>query len=364
MPNINVLIKPASGMCNIRCRYCFYYDEMMNREVESYGFMSEQTLEQIIKKTIDFSNTACTIAYQGGEPTLRGLEFFKKSIEYQKKHNAKRLHISNAIQTNGICIDREWAAFFKENQFLVGISLDGTEFTHNSFRIDSKGNGTYERVLRAIELLREYEVDFNILTVVNALTAKKINQIYELYKQNHFQYLQFIPCLNPLGRESERFDFTLTPKAYSLFLRTLFDLWYEDLKRGRVVHIQQFEGYVKLLLLMQPDLCGMSGTCSCQHVIEADGEVYPCDFYVLDEFRLGNLNQVSFDEINRRRKEIQFIEQSFRVHEDCKICRYFPICRMGCRRHRTPQNCFCSSYYEFFDYAIKRLEEVTGWYSV
>ncbi len=360
MPNINVLIKPASGMCNIRCSYCFYHDEAQNREIESYGFMSEETLEQVIRKTIDYSDTACTIAYQGGEPTLRGLDFFRKSIEYQNKYNVRNLKIENAIQTNGISLNDEWAEFLRDNKFLVGISLDGTSFTHDSFRMDGKGEGTFQKVMAAISLMKEYRVDYNILTVVNALTAKKASQIYEFYKQNGYKYLQFIPCLNPIGKSEERFPYSLTPKGYSQFLKTLFDLWYNDFQKGNIVHIQQFEGYIKMLLRMQPDVCGMSGICSCQHIVEADGEVYPCDFFVLDEYKLGNLKQVSFEEINRKRQELQFIEQSAIVHEDCSKCKYYAICRGGCRRLRNPKNTFCTAYYEFFDYAIRRLEKIAA----
>ncbi len=363
MPNINVLIKPASGLCNIRCRYCFYHDEAQNRAIKSYGFMSEECLEQIIKKAIEYSDTSCTIAYQGGEPTLRGLDFYRKSIEFQKKYNTRKLIIENAIQTNGIELNTEWAVFLKENKFLVGISLDGTSFTHDSFRVDAKNEGTFQKVMAAISLLNEYQVDYNILTVVNALTAKKASQIYELYQQNGFDYLQFIPCLNPLGKIEERFNYSLTAKAYGQFLKTLFDLWYNDFCKGTIVHIQQFEGYIRMLLRMYPEVCGMSGLCSSQHVVEADGEVYPCDFYVLDEYKLGNLNQVSFEEINNKRKELQFIERSATVHEDCNKCKYYAICRGGCQRHRDPKNVFCAAYYDFFEYSLQRLEKIAEWYS-
>lgn len=362
MPDISVLIKPASGMCNMQCKYCFYCDEIKNREVASYGFMTEETLENVIKKALAFSDTSCSFTFQGGEPCLRGVDFFKKAVQMQKKYNTKGISVSNAIQTNGISLDREWAGFLKENHFLTGISLDGTSFTHDRFRVDAKGEGTFGRVVEGIGLLKEYGVDFNILTVVNAVTAKKISHIYEFYKQQDYAYLQFIPCLNPLGGEKERFPYTLTPNVYGHFLKTLFDLWYNDWKAGRIVHIQQFEEYVKMLLLMPPDVCGMSGVCSCQHAVEADGEVYPCDFYVLDEYKLGNLNEISFEEINERRKEIHFVEDSARMHEDCKNCKYAPICRGGCRRHRNPKNYFCASYYDFFDYTIHRLEEIALWY--
>ena len=363
MPNISVLIKPASGMCNLQCNYCFYHDETKKREIESYGFMPEETLEKVIQKALDYSDTACSFTYQGGEPFLRGLDFFQKSVELQKKYNVKGVTILNAIQTNGTCLDEKWAKFLKKNNFLVGISLDGIAFTHDCFRIDAKGEGSFGRVMHGIGLLKKYDVDFNILTVVHAMTAKKITQIYDFYKRNGLTWLQFIPCLNPIGMEKEHFPYTLTPKAYGHFLKTLFDLWYNDFKDGITIHIQQFEAYIKMLLLMPADVCGMNGVCSCQHAVEADGEVYPCDFYVLDDYKLGNLNDVSFVEINEKRKEICFIEESAKMHEDCRHCKYAPICRGGCRRHRTPKNYFCTSYYEFFDYAIHRLEEMAALFS-
>lgn len=363
MPNINILIKPASGMCNIQCRYCFYQDEVKNRETQSYGFMSEDTLEKIIRKTVEYSDTACTIAYQGGEPTLRGLGFFKKLVELQNKYNKKNIKIENAIQTNGLCLNDEWAAFLKENKFLVGISLDGIEFTHDTFRVDRGGNGTFHGVIRSIRLLEKHGVDFNILTVVNKRTAKKVTQIYEFYKQNAFEYLQFIPCINPLGESGTAFPYSLTPKEYSQFLRTLFDLWYHDFMKGQYIHIQRFEGYIKMLLHRNPDVCGMSGICSLQYVIEADGGVYPCDFYVLDEYRLGNLARDSIEEINKKRRELEFIEQSLVIHDDCKGCRYYGICRGGCRRYRNPKNYFCTAYYEFFEYTIKRLEQMANYFN-
>ncbi len=362
MRNISVLIKPASGMCNMRCEYCFYHDEAKNRQVESYGLMSEETLERVVEKALAFSDDSCSFTFQGGEPFLRGLSFFRKAIELQKKYNVKNLRIFNAIQTNGTCIDDKWAEFLKENHFLVGVSLDGTEFTHDSFRVDAGGEGTFLKVMEGIGKLKEYQVDFNILTVVNAVTAKKIPRIYEFYKQNGFRHLQFIPCLNPLGKEAERFRYTLSPEAYGHFLKTLFDLWYNDWKRGSVIHIQQFEEYVKMLLLMPPDVCGMSGICSRQHVVEADGGVYPCDFYVLDEYKLGSLNEVSFEEINKKREQIRFIEESVIKGGKCTACKYAAICRGGCRRHRMPDNYFCISYYGFFDYAICRLEEIAVWH--
>lgn len=370
MPDINVLIKPASGLCNMRCDYCFYEDEMKNRKTSSYGIMTEETLENIIQKVMEESNRLCTFAYQGGEPTLIGLDFFRKAAKLQKKyHTGKKLKIENVIQTNGLMLDDTWLDFLKENDFLVGISLDGTAYSHDAFRKDEKGNGTWERVLCAIEGLKRREIPFNILTVVNAKTAKQAGRIYDFYKREEFFHMQFIPCLNPFSGEDIGYPFSLSAKAYGQFLKSLFDLWYQDIKNHHYVHIQLFENYIMMLLGKAPELCGLSGSCSRQYIIEADGEVYPCDFYVLDRYRLGNLNRDSFSKIEQKREETGFISQSQTAHQTCLACKFFPICRGGCKRHREPvingnygKNRFCEAYYDFFTYSLERMVELANCY--
>lgn len=365
MKYVHLLIKPASGLCNLNCTYCFYHDIMEKRDRSSYGFMADSTLEEVIKKGIAYAERECTIAFQGGEPTLTGLEFYEKAVAFQKKHNPKGIPVHNAIQTNGLGLDEAWADFFRENHFLVGISLDGIEDTHDHNRLDPRGEGTFAWVMETIQLFERRHVDYNILTVVNRQTAKKVNRIYHFYKENHLEYLQFIPCLDPLGEEPGKRDYSLTPKEYGLFLNRLFDLWYQDLKNGKPVSIRQFENYIEMMLGYPPEACGMSGVCGYQHVVEADGSVYPCDFYVLDPYRLGNLLETDLEEINRRRKELGFVEESMAVAPKCKGCRFFPLCRGGCRRHRPVAedgklglNYFCESYEMFFAYAEKRMNEL------
>lgn len=365
MPPIHLLIKPSSGSCNLNCSYCFYRDITEKREQALFGFMSLDTLENVIRKALIFADSECTLAYQGGEPTLVGLEFYRKSVELQQEYNRKNLKIHNAIQTNGFGLDAQWASFFHDNNFLVGLSLDGTKDTHDAFRHDYSNKDTFNEIMKTVNLFNNYKVEYNILTVVNARTAKRINSIYSFFKKNNFEYLQFIPCLNPLGEENEKYDYTLTSQAYGHFLKTLFELWYQDFISGKQVHIRQFENYIEMLLGYPPESCGMSGVCSFQNVIEADGEVYPCDFYVLDEFKLGNLNSVDFEQIEENRRQTQFVEISTKVHEDCKTCEYMFICRGGCKRYREPcidgeygLNRFCSAYKDFFSYALPRLHEL------
>lgn len=365
MPPINLLIKPASGSCNMRCKYCFYADEVSNRETASYGVMKLEVLEQVVQKTLAHATGSCTFAFQGGEPTLAGLDFFRALITYEQKHNIKKLPIQNALQTNGYLIDEEWASFLGENRFLVGLSLDGHKDLHDFYRIDAHGDGTYKRVMHAAQLLNQHKVDFNILTVITAQTAKSIRKIYGFYRRNNFLYQQYIPCLDPIGEERGLHGYSLTPALYAEFLKTLFDLWYYDITHGNFIYIRYFENLVGMLLGEPPESCGMIGYCSMQYVLEADAGVYPCDFYVLDEYLLGNLTTDSFTELDQKRQEIGFVENSRYVSWECESCQWRPLCRGGCRRDREPMkdgrlslNYFCPAYREFFSYAAPRLQEI------
>ena len=225
MPPLNFLIKPASGSCNIRCRYCFYHDIGENRDVASYGVMSYETLETLTRKALEAAEGSCAFGFQGGEPTLAGLGFFRKAVEFQKKYARPGLRVSNAIQTNGMAIDREWAEFLAENHFLVGLSMDGTKEIHDANRVGVKGEGTFSRVLRTAQLLTAKKVDFNILTVVTRQSAPHIGKIYSFFRRSGLRWLQFIPCLDPLGEERGSNPYSLTPEVYAKFLKDLFDLW-------------------------------------------------------------------------------------------------------------------------------------------
>ncbi len=365
MPSISLLIKPASGSCNLRCKYCFYADEMENRTVQSYGMMSIETLENMIKKTFDYAEYNCTIAFQGGEPTLIGLDYYKKVVEFVDKYNVNKLPVNYAIQTNGVVINDEWASFFTKHNFLVGLSLDGTKEIHNEFRIDSKGEGTFDRVMAAAQTLKKHQTQFNILTVVNAKVSKKAKEIYNFYKENNFLYHQFIECLDPLGEKRGKTEFSLRPRAYGKFLCELFDCWYEDMMAGTYVYNRYFENVIMLIKGVRPESCAMSGVCSKQWVIEADGSVYPCDFYVLDRWKLGNLNAQSIDEIEKERDRLAFIKKSQHLPKDCTNCKWLSLCRNGCRRNCEPfksgqrdTNHFCEGYKEFLDYSVERMIQI------
>ena len=355
MPPISVMMKPSSSLCNMSCRYCFYCDEASKREQDSYGFMSEETLRNVIRRTLLRAEGRISYAYQGGEPTLRGLDFFKQAVAFQRQYNHQGIRVSNALQTNGYAIDEAWCRFLKENDFLVGLSVDGTRELHDTFRRDKSGAGTYDRVLHAAELFDRYEVPYNILTVVTSALAHSAETIYQEYRRRGWNYQQYIACLDPLEEERGSSPFSLLPEDYGIFLTDLFRLWYADVRRGKQPYIRQFENYAGLAAGIMAESCDQRGTCGVQYVVEADGSVYPCDFYMLDAYRLGSFNTDRLEQIDRAREELGFLQRSRMLDEACRTCRYAPLCRGGCQRHRDLdpgteryRNYFCRSYQLFF----------------
>ena len=365
MPPLSLLIKPASSNCNLRCRHCFYHSLAENRQIGSFGIMSLETLELLVKKALEYAEYSCTFAFQGGEPSLAGLDFFKKLIEYQKTYNIKKISINNALQTNGMIINEEWAKFLADNKFLVGISLDGTGDIHDINRLDTRNKGSFIKVMNTIDVFNRYKVEYNILCVVNSFVARHINKIYSFFKKNNFNFLQFIPCLDPLNEKPGGYEYSLTPDRYAYFLKTLFDEWYNDVIKGNMISIRYFDNLVGMVMGYPPEVCGMSGQCQCYFVMEADGSTYPCDFYVIDKWRLGNIKETGFDELKNSGMGQRFVEVSKHVDTKCMECRWFNLCRGGCRRTREPfednkpvLNYYCRSYMEFFNYAAERLYRV------
>lgn len=383
MPAASILIKPSSANCNIDCKYCFYKCLSSNREEYSKGFMSEEVLKQLIIQAIDYADDYLAFAFQGGEPTLAGVDFFQKAVELQKKYNTKNLTIENTIQTNGILIDEKWAQFLSENHFLVGLSLDGPKKIHDLYRKDVKGAPTFEKVMRAAGLFDKYKVDYNILSVITDDSAKKASYLYHFYKRNGFGYVQLIPCMDETGRNLRnqkcggpdaadaidgRFpaggSYGVEPRNYGKFLCEIFDLWYEDFCNGYQMDIRMFSNLAQMAAGFEAEECGMNGHCSCYFVVEGDGSVYPCDFYCMDEWRLGSVEAKFADMLHTQKAEM-FVASSEPLAEKCKCCQYISLCRGGCRRWREPfadgkpgQNYLCEAYEMFFAHTWERIERL------
>jgi len=338
---------------------------MTLREVNNRGMMSLETLETIIKRAFEECTDFCTFGFQGGEPTLAGLDFFKTLIKFQKKYNKKNIPIMNTIQTNGSTIDADWAEFFFENKFLVGISIDGTKEIHDYLRPDASGKGTFHQCIKSAQLLKKHKADFNILCVITRQVARHPEKIYNFFKKHDFRYIQLIPCLDGLKEEHGSNDYSLNSEAFGDFLKSLFDMWYQDFIQGNYYSIRTFDNYINLLLGNQPENCAMSGFCQSYPVIEADGSVYPCDFYMLDEYRIGSVKTDSFETMLSGDTSENFAGISHHIHEKCITCSYNFICRGGCRRDREPfvdgkpsLNYYCSSYMAFFEHALPRMQAI------
>ena len=361
MPPLSILLKPASSGCNLRCTYCFYADEAKIRAVPNYGRMPEKVSHALIEKAVEAAEGSVTFLFQGGEPTLAGLDFFRDFVAHVKKTAPSNLAVYYAIQTNGTLLDQEWCRFFKENRFLAGLSLDGSRECHDRFRLDGKGKGTYSRVQQAARQLGQAGVEYNVLTVVTGYLARHIQSAFSSLCRQGFRFQQYIPCLDPLDEKRGGQEYSLSPDRYEVFLKRLFDLWYRELEQGRYWSIRYFDNLLWILEGHAPEQCSMRGYCGLQYLVEADGSVYPCDFYGLDAYRLGNIQDDAWEDLDRARESLGFIEASQRIPEKCGQCRWYPLCRNGCRRDRVIEgdklgpSYYCEAYAGFFSYALPRL---------
>lgn len=361
MPNVTFLVKPASSLCDMACRYCFYADVAASRTRRSMGLMDRATAEALIRSGLDYAGPdgAVHFLFQGGEPTLAGLDFFRDLAAMADKAAAGGAHVTYAIQTNGLAIDGEWAAFFRERRFLVGLSVDGTRTIHDRFRRDASGGGTWDRAVRALETLDAAGAETNLLTVVTGPVAAAPSAVYRSLRKLGDHPLQFIPCLDPLEADRGGLPWSLTPAAYGGFLKGLFDSWYRELESGVYVSVRLFDDVLRLLAGMPPSSCAAAGVCGGYLAAEADGGLYPCDFYVLDPWRLGDIHTMSVAAALASPVMERFLAEGARRPGACGACRYYPLCRGGCRRDRTdgpagPENYWCASMRAFFDYTLPR----------
>ncbi len=349
MDNLSLLVKPASGLCSLHCRYCFYRQELASYEELPRKIMSDEIMETLIHKACAEAKYSLSVTFQGGEPTLAGPDYFRRFVSLVREKKDKETEVYYSLQTNGMLLDEEWAAFLRDNEFLVGLSFDGTPKIHDS----NRGRGSAKKVQEAWRLLRKFGVDTNLLCVVTAQAAKAPKQVYHGMKEMGGYCLQFIPCIS-----DEKGDpWELTPKDYGHFLKETFDCWYEDELSGKAPSIRHLEDYMRIMMGIAPSSCAAMGRCGLYFVVEADGSVYPCDFYVSREYCLGNVCESSFEEMAESERMKAFLTKDVKS-EKCRNCRYFFLCRGGCKRdYRGMENRYCSSYLEFFSHVGERLGE-------
>ncbi len=328
MKALNVMLKPASSLCNMRCRYCFYAEEAAERAIPSYGLMKEETVEALIGRVSAALEEGDAVQYifQGGEPTLSGLAFFRRFTDLATQR--KDIRVSFSLQTNGLLLDDAFCDLLLEHRFLVGLSLDLLPDVHDSARKDAEGRPTYARVLDAMALLRRRGVPFNVLATLTAKLARRPRRVYEQLSRLDIDFVQFTPCLYGECGSADG----LTPALFASFYNELFSLWYADYQRGKKRSIKLFDDIVNLLFLGRPTACGMDGVCRPQLVIEANGNAYPCDFYCTDEHCLGNIHRDSIADLTSSPVFTAFASRREARPKPCASCRYLHFCGGGCPR--------------------------------
>jgi uncharacterized protein len=356
----SLLIKPVSAVCNLDCEYCFYLDREADPYKELPGRrMTAETLERLIDGFLFYSYPQSIFAWQGGEPTLAGVEFFERAVALQKQYGRDGQAVSNALQTNATLLDDRWCRLFREYNFLLGVSLDGPEALHDRYRCNKQGKPTWKKVMQGIELLRKNRVEFNILCVLSAANVEHPAELYKFFRSLGVEHIQYIPLAEFDGLGLPQ-PFTITPEQYGRFLCATFDLWWPD---RRKVRIRFFDNLAEALAGMKPGTCTMHETCDSYCVVEYNGDVYPCDFFVEQGWKLGNVNSDSFAEISRRQQRYNFAAKKTLAHPECQACEFSPVCHGGCPKFRHGQrrrfedlDYFCASYKAIYAKAIPKLQ--------
>ncbi len=353
MKNLNIMIKPASSMCNLRCKYCFYEEVSARRKTPFCGVMTDETVNRMISKiAADVSHEDMVhFAFQGGEPTLAGLSFFERFIARVASQMPK-IKVSYALQTNAVLLDDDWCRFLKEHRFLVGVSLDILPECHDAVRVDRENHGTYRKVLEKLRLLHRYRVDYNILCTLTNAIARHPKQVWNWLTKENISYVQFTPCLGEPD-SPKKSPYALTPERFAFFYNQLFSYWYEDYRKGKYRSVKFFDDAVNLLMYGRPTSCGMNGTCQPQLVIEADGSAYPCDFYCLDEFRMGNITEQGPLELLRSTVTQNFLHRPHETPKLCKSCQYAVFCGGNCKRMQKEICCTTDDTYCGYQHFLK-----------
>ncbi|WP_125702524.1 radical SAM/SPASM domain-containing protein [Lacticaseibacillus daqingensis] len=362
MKSVSILIKPASALCNLRCKYCFYANVSSMREVRSFGRMKLGLVDQLVASVYaDLDDgDELTIAFQGGEPTLAGLRYFEHFIATVQTQ-AKAVTVHYALQTNGMVINEAWCRFLKANDFLVGLSMDGTPIYHDLNRLDTHGRGTFFRVHQTKELFDQYQIPYNVLCVLTNPLAKHARKVFNYFKANHVAYVQFIPCLDELDA-TERSGYALTPERFAAFYQTYFKLWLEQLADGHYQSVKLFDDVINLFKFGQATACGITGPCRIQYVIEADGSVYPCDFYALDEYKLGYIQEQTLKELFNQPRALTFMSTKRELPAYCDSCPFKRLCCGGCKRMKdamyvNAKGDFCG-YRQLLETIVPRQDQI------
>lgn len=381
----HVMTKPNGPRCNIDCEYCYYLEKEKFYPSEKKFRMPQPVLERYIRDYIAAMQEAgmreVAFTWQGGEPTILGVPYFEEIVALQRKYQPAGVRISNSFQTNGILLDDTWGRFLKDNDFLVGISIDGPKHIHDKYRVDRAGRPTFEAVMRGLEILQKHGVEHNALTVVHRHNAAKGKEIYKFLRGRGLRFIQFIPIVERAGDDgalsaAPQIDagsdpsvtgWSVSPRAYGKLLCDVFDVWIK--KDVGEVFVQFFDTQLSMWMGGQSSLCLFSRDCGSGMAMEHNGDLYSCDHYVYPEYKLGNIMETPLREMAWSERQIEFgRDKSASLTQQCLGCKFRFACNGGCPKHRFSKsksgedghNYFCESYTMFFRHAGPRLREMAN----
>lgn len=375
-----VMAKPAGARCNLRCAYCYYLEKSNLYPTAPAQTMNDDLLERFIRDYIAAQPSAeVAFAWHGGETLLRSRDFYRRVIELQRRYGADR-RIENSIQTNGTLLDDAWCAFFRENGWLVGISLDGPPEVHDRYRRDRQGGPTFEATMRGVRLLQKHGVEWNALAVVNRFNADDPVGFYRFFRSIGCRFLQFTPVVERIlshddGRQlasaadtgAPLADFSVTPEQWGRFTCTLFDEWVmQDVGR---IFVQLFDATLANWVGEAPGVCSLSKSCGHAGALEFNGDLYACDHFVFPEYRLGNILETPLTELMRGERQTAFGDAKLRsLPTQCRRCRYLFACNGECPRNRFERtrdgepglNYLCKGYQRFFRHVEPYMDFMRG----
>ena len=367
-----MLAKPASSTCNLRCEYCYYAGKKALLHVEN-SRMSQDILETYTRQSLDMYGRDAVVefAWHGGEPTIAGISFYEEALRLQRKYGKGR-KILNTLQTNATLLNDEWCRFFKANNFLIGVSIDGPEALHNAYRKTVDGRGSFTETMRGIELLQKHRVSFNTLTTVNRINMEQPLEVYRFLREltDFLQFLPVVECL-PAQHETEESqlfatppglysikikhrltDFSVTSEGYGAFLCAIWDEW--DTFDSEKKHIQLFDVTIGNLSGISSSLCVHNPLCGHSGCVEANGDVYACDRYAFPAYKLGNITRTSLGELMELNRDFG-MHKTYGLPEECLDCRHIKLCFGGCPKDRLwdSKNYLCAGYKMFFEEVLR-----------
>ena len=364
MRQFSFLIKPASADCNLQCPYCFYLDRCHLYPETKKHRMSDEVLEKMVSSFMGTGQRQYAFCWQGGEPTLMGVDFFRRVTELQKKYGKTGDSVANSLQTNATIIDDDFARHFAEYNYLIGVSLDGPKDVHDGYRRYASGRGSYDDVVRGIERLKEHAVAFNILTLVTSANAGRAKEVYRYLSENGYLHHQYIPCVE-FNEKNKPLPFAISAEDWGDFLCEIFDMWYP--KDTRRISVRLFDSILNLMIDGVRSICRLGKDC-CQYlVVEYNGDVYPCDFFVEKGLKLGNIMDASWQDMLSSPAYIEFGKKKAEWNEKCSACDFIDVCAGDCLKHRLYANddprtlsWLCEGWEKFFRHSLEDFKKLAG----